>query len=271
VPSGAAGGPAGAAGAIAGGGAMQSAGARLPPASSLTADGPFTPMVEQGVDGGDGWLFRPSELGMEGIKHPVLVWGTGSTSVPSNYMLQLSRIASHGFVVYSPDTPMVDGARLKKGLDWVFAENERDGGELHQKLDLTNVAVGGHSLGSLSTFEILDDARITNTIHMDGGTFDGMGPEKLEKPAIFICGEDTIAKDNCDRDFELAVNAPVFYTKIAGLSGLQGHIQAANEGLEIWIAWMRWTLAGEEQRRADFLEPMGTYRTGKYDSQVKGW
>jgi hypothetical protein len=23
--------------------------------------------------------------------------------------------------------------------------------------------------------------------------------------------------------------------------------------------------------RADFLEPMGTYRTGKYDSQVKGW
>lgn len=46
---------------------------------------------------------------------------------------------------------------------------------------------------------------------------------------------------------------------------------AADAGLEVWLAWLRWQLAGEEERKKDFLDPMCTYCTGKYDSQSKNW
>jgi hypothetical protein len=242
----------------------------LLPADSVSMNGPYSPMMEQDADGGAGWLFRPSALGENGETHPVLVWGCGSGSTPADYVDHLNRIASHGFVVYAADSSSVTGALLTRGLDWIFAENERSGGELNQKLDLTNVAVGGHSLGSLSTYEIADDPRITNTIHVDGGTFDASGGAKLMKPAVFICGESSTGAPYCEQDY-MDANVPIFFTKIMGLSGIQGHIAAAREGLDLWIAWMRWQMAREEERRGDFLDPNCTFCTGKWDSQQKNW
>jgi hypothetical protein len=64
---------------------------------------------------------------------------------------------------------------------------------------------------------------------------------------------------------------PIFYTRIMGLQGLRGHIMAAREGLDVWIAWMRWRMAGEEERRSDFLDATCTFCTGKWDSQSKNW
>jgi hypothetical protein len=105
---------------------------------------------------------------------------------------------------------------------------------------------------------------------VDGGQFDGMGGPRLHKPAIFICGEDSWDTPNCNSDYE-GSSIPIFYTRIAGLIGAEGHIMAADAGLEVWLAWMRWQLAGEEERRKDFLDPMCTYCVDKYDSQSKNW
>jgi len=254
----------------AGAGGTPAAGPGLKPVDSIAMDGPYMPMVEQNVDGGDGWLFRPGTLGADGEKHPILVWGCGSGSTPTDYMFHLSRIASHGFVIYAANTSSVTGARLTQGLDWLFAENERAGGDLNGKLDLTNVAVGGHSLGSLSTYQIADDPRLTNTIHVDGGTFDATGGALLMKPAIFICGETSTGAEPCAQDYEDA-NVPIFFTRIMGLAGIQGHIAAAREGIDIWIAWMRWQMAHEEERRADFLDPNCTFCMGKWISLQKNW
>jgi hypothetical protein len=184
--------------------------------------------------------------------------------------MHLKRLASHGIVVYSADTSSVTGALLKAGIDYLFAENDRDGSPLYQKLDLTKVGVGGHSLGSLSTYDIADDPRITTTVHVDGGQFDGMGGPRLHKPAVFICGEDSWGTPNCNNDYE-GTSVPIFYTRIMGLIGAEGHIMAADAGLEVWTAWLRWQLGAEEERRKDFLDPMCTYCTGKYDSQSKNW
>jgi hypothetical protein len=244
-------------------------GPKLKPTTSVSMDGPYMPMVQQDVDGGAGWLFRPATLGEGGVVHPILVWGCGSGSTPSSYMFHLSRLASHGFVIYAADSSSVTGAMLTAGLDWLFAENEGSG-DLAGKLDLGNVAVGGHSLGSLSTYDIASDPRITNTIHVDGGTFDATGGAKLKKPAVFICGEDSTGAPNCEADYEDA-NVPIFYTRIMGLTGLQGHIMAAREGMDLWVAWMRWQMIDEQERRKDFLDPMCTFCTGKWISKQKNW
>ena len=256
--------------AAAGAAAPVTSGQKLKPAMSVAEDGPYATTLDAEADGGDGYVVYPTDLGVEGLKHPIFVWGTGSGSVPSQYEMHLKRLASHGIVVYSADTSSVTGALLKQGLDYLFAENDRDGSPLYKKLDLTNVGVGGHSLGSLSTYDIADDPRITTTVHVDGGQFDGMGGPRLHKPAIFICGEDSWGTPNCNNDYE-GSSVPIFYTRIMGLIGAEGHIMAADAGLEIWTAWLRWQLAGEEERRKDFLDPMCTYCTGKYDSQSKNW
>lgn len=256
--------------ATAGDAAPASAGSKLKPAMSVAEDGPYPTTLDAEADGGDGYVVYPTDLGADGVKHPIFVWGTGSGSVPSQYEMHLKRLASHGMVVYSADTSSVTGALLKQGLDYLFAENDRDGSPLYQKLDLTKVGVGGHSLGSLSTYEIADDPRITTTVHVDGGQFDGMGGERLHKPALFICGEDSWGTPNCNNDYD-GTSVPIFYTRIMGLIGAEGHIMAADAGLEVWTAWLRWQLGGEEERRKDFLDPMCIYCTGKYDSQSKNW
>jgi hypothetical protein len=261
---------AGAGGASAGAGGADAGGPKLLPAMDVTMDGPYTPMVDMNADGGAAWIFRPSELGKDGVKHPFLVWGCGSSSTPTNYMFHMSRIASHGFVVYAADSASVTGALLTRGLDFMFAENDKSGGDFHQKLDTTRVAVGGHSLGSLSTYDIASDPRIHNTIHVDGGQFDGMGGQRLKKPAIFICGDNSTGKPNCDADY-MGAMVPVFYTQLEGLDGLQGHIMAAREGIDVWVAWMRWQMAGEEERRKDFLDPSCTFCMGKYISMQKNF
>ena len=64
---------------------------------------------------------------------------------------------------------------------------------------------------------------------------------------------------------------PIFYTQLEGLNGLEGHIMAAREGIDVWVAWMRWQLAGEEERRKDFLDPNCTFCMGKYTSMQKNF
>jgi hypothetical protein len=256
-------------GGMAGSDAAVVGGVGLLPTDDVTMDGPYTVTIEEDVDG-NGWVFRPSELGESGETHPLLVWGNGTGATPTDYTFHLSRLASHGFVVYGVISDMVTGAMLTEGMDWLLAENERSDSALFGKLATDKISVGGHSRGSLETYKIASDPRITNTIHVDGGQFDGMGGERLVKPAIFICGDDSIAKPNCDSDYA-GTSVPIFYTQIMGLSGIEGHVQAARQGIDIWVAWMRWTLAGEEERRADFLDAGGTFSTGKYISMSKNW
>lgn len=268
--AGAAAGSGGAASPAAGAAAPAASGTKLEPVTSIAEDGPYPTTTDAEADGGAGYVVYPTELGANGFKHPVFVWGTGSGSIPMQYAMHLTRLASHGFVVYSADTDSVTGPLLTAGIDYLFAENDRADSPLYQKLDLTKLGVGGHSLGSLSTYDIADDPRITTTVHVDGGQFDGMGGPRLHKPVLFICGEDSWGTPNCNADYE-GTSVPIFYTRIAGLIGAEGHIMAADAGLEIWLAWLRWQLGGEEERRADFLDPMCTFCTGKYDSQSKNW
>jgi hypothetical protein len=157
---------------------------------------------------------------------------------------------------------------MKAAMDWLVAENARATSPYYQKLDLAKIGAGGHSQGSITTFAVASDTRITTTIHVSGGSFDGNGHVNLRRPTAYMCGgADTLALPNCERDYANTNNVPVFYTVMANVS----HIQAAREALPAMTAWLRWHLAGETFRRDNFLSTNCAFCTGKWSSKSKNW
>jgi hypothetical protein len=240
-------------------------GGSLPPVASTDADGPFAVTVDSRA-GANSTVFRPTNLGQNGVKHPIFVWGTGSTTQPSAYNFHFRRMASHGFVIISPNSASVTGQLLKNSLSWIIGQNTAAG--IYQgKLDTAHIAMGGHSLGSIATFDAEATLNnLTTTLHIGGGSFDGQGSRKVKTPTAYICGATDIALSNCKRDFQNVGSQPTFFSTLAGTD----HIYAARNGLPAMIAWLRWQLAGETQRKAEF-SPGGKFFTGIFQSQVKNW
>lgn len=257
--------PAGGSGGAGGGGAADAA-RTLPAVTSLSMDGPFAVTVDQ-QGGGDSVIIRPTELGKDGAKHPVFVFGNGATATPNSYTQQMSRIASHGFIVMNVKSSMVTPANLKTALDWIEAEGGKMGSVFYQKLN-GKYAMGGHSLGSLSTFDAeAGETRLTTTIHVAGGSFDMMGSSKVKTPTAYICGDTDFARPNCEADFETVGDQPTFFTIMTG----SDHILAVTNAVDAMLGWLRWHLAGETERKAMFTGPDGEFFKGKWMSQTKNW
>lgn len=241
-------------------------GTSLPPVSSVEANGPFNAVQDRNTGPArSGWVVRPVNLGADGLKHPIFIWGPGGGTGPAEYDWFLDRLASHGFVVYS-EVSTGEGTEMDRAIDWLLAENNRMGSPYYQKLDTSNIAAGGHSLGSISTFEIADDVRLTTTVHVAGGSFDGRGPNNLRKPALYIGGTEDFATSNMERDYR-NTRVPVFFTILDGVD----HIAATREGQPAIISWLRWHIGGEAFRRDEFIRRFCTYCRGDWDSEYKNW
>jgi hypothetical protein len=241
-------------------------GGSLPLTSNVDADGPF-PTTVDGRAGANSTVFRPTTLGQNGIKHPIFVWGVGGGSQPSSYNFHFRRLASHGFVIISPNSANTTGAQMKAALDWIYAQNTAPGSVFNGKLNTGKIGMGGHSMGSIATFAAeQNETRLTTTIHVAGGSFDGRGSSGVRTPTAYICGETDFARSNCERDFRNVGSQPTFFSILRGTD----HIMAARNGLPGIHAWLRWHLNGETDRRAQF-SPGGTYFSGIWQSQVKNW
>ncbi|QJD58756.1 hypothetical protein HG264_07465 [Pseudomonas sp. gcc21] len=244
-----------------------STGTPLPPVSSVERDGPYQVTIDKNTGPSrQGWVARPATLGENGVQHPIFIWGPGAGSTPSSYEDHLRRIASHGFVVYS-EVSSSSGDEMTDAMDWLIEQNDSTRSPYHEKLDTGRIAAGGHSRGSVGTFAIGDDPRLTTTIHVAGGSFDGRGSSNLRKPAAYICGEDdTLATPNCERDYA-ATRVPVWFTVIDDSS----HTSAARDGLPMIVAWLRWHLAGETERRSMFVDPSCEFCGPGYETEYKNW
>jgi hypothetical protein len=264
------GGEAGMTGGEAGSGTTGAAG-KLPRVTTTDGPGPFDGVVKVMSTPPGGWLIYPRDIGRDGIKHPIFVFGPGGGTTPQTYEqmgMHWDRYGSYGFVIYVLPRSTGDGSAMKAGLDWVISQNDSMASPLYQKLDVTKVCAAGHSQGSITTFDFMPDERVTTTIHISGGSFDGNGPSKLTKPTMFLCGEmgDT-ATPNCDRDFA-STRVPTYYTIVRGSS----HLTSGRMGWEAIIAWLLWHLADQEdQWKHEFVETTGKFHTGIYRSQVKNW
>lgn len=246
----------------------------LPVPTSLDGPGPYDILDEPDTGPGNQFrLFAPQPLGAEGLKHPIVAWSPGAGAFPDAYLVFLQRLASHGFVTLSYNST-ASGTNLVDAIDWLIAENERDGSVLYGMLDTSKVAAGGHSAGSLATYEMADDPRLTTTLHMSGGSFNpSTDVPRLRVPALMVCGDaggdglttGDIANPMCIADFEMA-KVPVFFAVVegAGHTALNDAEATAGAGtapddpkkalfIKATIGWLRWQLAGDESLRGMFV------------------
>jgi hypothetical protein len=274
APAAGSGTPAAGSGALAGAGAPPASTAgKLPRVTTTDGVGPFKEVVKVKNTPPGGWLIYPKDIGRDGIKHPLFIFGPGGGTTPDTYEqmgMHWDRYGSYGFVIYVLPMSTGDGAPMKAGLDWLIKQNDDMSSPLYQKLDTTKVCAAGHSQGSITTFAFMPDDRVTTTIHISGGSFDGMGPSKLKSDTMFLCGPDgsaDVAEPQCETDFA-NTKVPTYYTKIQGAT----HLTSGRLGWAAVIAWMLWHLADQgDQWKKEFLEPTGQFQMGIYKSQVKNW
>jgi hypothetical protein len=237
----------------------------FPPVTDVWARGPFTLATKTGAGPNrDATVFYPREIGENGAKHPIVTWGNGKGQTGTAFYASITQhVATHGFVVYTSYQSSDQGTELKEGLDWMIAENNRSGSEFYQKLDTTKSASMGHSQGSIATYAISGDPRMTTTIHLSGGTNPDLatGHEPLaglHAPVMFICGENIAGGDGlmvgdvasqwCQYDFE-NVKVPVFFAVIKGAS----HITAPGQTTGALVGWLRWRLTGDTNIKRMFI------------------
>jgi predicted dienelactone hydrolase len=225
-----------------------------------SAKGPFAlKFIDTASDLTTHSLFVPNDTGSQG-KYPVVVWQCGNGASVSFYMSFLEHLASHGFFVaankVSSSDRTAEAASESRAVDWIVAENERAGGEYAGKLDVQHIAVMGHSLGSLTSFEVAaSNAHVATSIHFSGGLtgnpvgFDMKWLASLTKPAAFLCGaDDTAAGPACEQDFAQAPSAlPLFYGVLANADHIGPFLAAPNGGDygTAAVAWLRWQLASD--------------------------
>jgi hypothetical protein len=218
-----------------------------------------------------GWLAYPMDIGKDGIKHPIFIFGPGGGTDPPYYDrmgMHWDHYTSYGFVVYiAAMSSFSSTAALDDGLTWVIAQNDDSSSPLYQKLDTTKVGAAGHSQGSVMVFNFMPDDRVTTTIHISGGSTGGAGPANLKNDTFFLCGPSSdVAYAQCETDFD-ATMVPTVYSNILEAS----HTTSGRYGWGAIVAWLLWHLAGHEEWKKEFLEPDGQFQTGRYTTQTKNW
>ncbi len=218
-------------------------------------------------------MFEPMELGKDGIQHPIVIWGPGAAASPDIYLQLLQHFASHGLVVISYNsTPQ--GPELTRAIDWITQQAATQSSPYFNKLDVTKIAMGGQSAGSLATFAAANEPRLTTTLHINGGTYNRDAAKNLIKPAFFICGDDPAttggdgtwesdaARPNCEADF-MTATVPVWYGVVIGSSHttvIDNPLNMSMSPLKVYylassVAWLRWQLAGDLTMKALFVGP----------------
>lgn len=228
----------------------------FPSVTDFAAAGPYATTTESSP--ADCTIYRPATLGAGGVRHPVVVWGNGTTSTPSFYNALLTHWASHGFVVAAANTPNAGtGAEMKACMEWVIAENGRAGSSYQGRIDTARIAAAGHSQGGGGAIMLGRDPRIVATVPLCPYTI-GLGHDSAsdsqQRGPMFLVsgGMDVIAIPTLNqKPVYDATNVPVVW----GTLLTAGHYAALGDAGHYrgpMTAWLRARLMDDASGRAQF-------------------
>jgi hypothetical protein len=200
-------------------------------------------------------VYRPAELGVDGLVHPVVVWANGGCALNGlMFSKALSEWASHGFVIVSDGTPggsgtgplSTNGEPQRMALDWIVAENERPCSQYYRKLRADRIAAMGQSCGGLMTFGVSADPRLTTIAIWNSGMFerDQEIYDGLHTPiGFFIGGSSDVAYPQAEADFAaIDGGLPIFYGNLdVGHAATWGQDNGGEFG-RVGVHWLRWHL-----------------------------
>ena len=239
-------------------------------------------------------VYRPKTLPDHAL--PLLLWGNGACS--DNGLMHgafLRQIASHGYIIVAaghardesplrapkpltppgtpaPPPPNIDLSKFKPvttpdqliaGLDWAARETVRPGSPFYGKIDLSRVAVAGHSCGGLQAMAVAADPRIDTVLIFDSGVFTGptsmvVGKDALGRihtPMIYVMGGPTdIAHANALDDYARLGAVPVFFADYpVGHDGTFWTEPDGGHWAQVAVAWLDWRLKGDAAASGEFV------------------
>ena len=251
----------------------------FPPVTDFTKPGPYQSKTVKNTGPNNNYtVYQPAELAPDGALNPIVGWMSGGSTTHTQYSM-LPRLATHGFVVVcANETPSIGtevqlGKQIMAGIEWAIKEAGRDGSPYYKKLNTEKIASAGYSMGSLATFTIVGDKRLTTTVHISGGNQNAtqrQAVQNMHAPAAFICGGTgngscssmmsnscDIAGPNCAKDFN-AATTPVFYATFPG--GHLGILSNATARISAMVtAWLKYQLMDDKTLRKMFVGEDCTY------------
>ena len=246
----------------------------FPAVQDPTAKGPYTSQTVTGTGPNNAYtIYRPTELAPMGTLNPIVSWGNGSTTTPSQYPL-LPHLATHGFVVIAANSTQVTPALVTSGVDWIVAQNETMASPYYHKLDTKNVSGVGYSLGGLATYGLAGDPRVVTTVIISGANMMGSDRSSVGKllgSIAYLCTDDSASRGNCDGDFAV-VTVPAFYGVMKGTQHVDVVFNTSTQTLlsRAVTGWLRWRQMKDETQKALFAgSACGLCMDSKWSVQQK--
>jgi len=122
-------------------------------------------------------LYYPLDFNQEN-PYPVLIFHHGMASRYQYYNWIGTNFAKFGYVVVLPNRSMFgtnidEGIALtSKAIDYLSLINNQSNAQLYQKIDLTSVAVAGHSMGGVVALSSVGIERIKAIVALSSGDMD---------------------------------------------------------------------------------------------------
>jgi hypothetical protein len=159
--------------------------------------------------------------------------------------------------------------QMLEAIDWAARETARAGGEFYGRIDVTRIAVGGHSCGGLQALAVSHDPRIATTLVLNSGIYNTPGSgrsrvaidksqlARLHAPALYLSGGPTdIAHENAVDDVARIEHVPVFFGALpVGHGGTFFSEPNGGEWASVSTRWLDWQLKADADASWDFASP----------------
>lgn len=184
--------------------------------------------------------------------------GAAPAAAPAAAASPRGQIGGGGALPTDPnETDPTVVAQMDIAMNWATAMNELSSSPLQGKLDMTRVAVAGHSCGGLQTIKYSANPRIKTSMIFDSGVYNvpgGLSRVKVNKfdlysvhaPTAYITGGPTDqAHPNAMDDASRIKHVPVFLGWLP--VGHGGTFSQPNGGdwAAIAVKWLDWQLKGD--------------------------